>query len=56
MTSLSSVLDFGDVAAWGLIIAIAVFAVAIRRLPMGGAVALAALAALVAKSVMIPLI
>lgn len=56
MTQLSSVIDFGDVAAWGLIVAIGVFAVAIRRLPMGGAVALAALAALAAKSMMMPLI
>jgi hypothetical protein len=55
MPHLASVLDFGDVAAWGLIVATAVFAIGVRRLPMGGAVALAALAALAAKSVMMPL-
>jgi hypothetical protein len=55
MPPLSSVLDFGDVAAWGLIVTTIVFGIGIRHLTMGGAVALAALAGLAAKSVLMPL-
>ena len=53
--TLSSVLDFGDVAAWGLIVAVVVFGVSARRMAMGGAAALAVLAGLAAKSVLMPL-
>ncbi len=55
MPPLSAMIDFGDVAAWGVIMATAVFAIGIRRLPMGGAVALAVLAALATKSALMPL-
>lgn len=55
MPPLSAVLDFGDVAAWGLIVATVVFGIGVRHLTMGGAVALATLAGLSAKSVLMPL-
>jgi hypothetical protein len=55
MQAISAVLDFGDVAAWGFIVAAGVLAMWARRIPLGGAVALAALAALAAKSVLMPL-
>ncbi len=56
MPSLANAVDFGDVAAWGVIVATLVYAVADqRRYRVGSAVALAALAALVIKSALMPL-
>lgn len=47
--------EFSEVVAWGLIVAAFVYAAGIRRLPQMGAVALAALAALVTKAALLPL-
>jgi hypothetical protein len=55
MPDISSVFDFGDAAAWGFVAAIIVFHLAAYRLPVGGAVALAVLAALVVEAVLMPL-
>jgi len=48
-------LEFSEVAAWGLIVALLVYAAGLHRLPMGATVALAALAALATKAMLLPL-
>ncbi|WP_137180217.1 hypothetical protein [Roseomonas sp. AR75] len=48
-------LEFSEVAAWGLIVAIVVYALSDGRMRQPGAVALAALAALAAKAMLLPL-
>jgi hypothetical protein len=56
MPSLANAVDFGDVAAWGVIVGTFVYAMADQRhYRVGSAVALAALAALVIKSALMPL-
>ena len=52
---IESNLEFSEVAAWGLIVAALVCAAGLHRLPPAGAVALAALAALCAKAMLLPL-
>lgn len=58
MNTLASVqlVEFSEVAAWGLIVAAGVYAVGLRRLKQAGAVALAALAALATKAMLLPLV
>ncbi|MGG5817191.1 hypothetical protein [Falsiroseomonas sp. HW251] len=47
--------EFGEVLAWGLIVATFVYAAGLHRLGRGGAVALAALAAMATKAALLPL-
>ena len=54
MTGIDMTAEFSEVAAWGLIAASVAFAFGINRMRMGGAVALAALAALAAKGMLLP--
>lgn len=48
--------EFSEILAWGLIVALLVYAAGHRHLSQGGAVALAALAALAAKAMLLPLV
>jgi len=48
-------LEFSEVAAWGLIVGAVVYAAGLHRLSMGASVALAALAALATKAMLLPL-
>jgi hypothetical protein len=50
-----STLEFSEVAAWGLIVAALVYAAGLSRLPTGATVALAALAGLATKAMLLPL-
>jgi hypothetical protein len=54
--ALAQTLEFSEVAAWGLIVALLVYSALTRRLPEAGAVALATAAALVTKAMLIPLL
>ncbi len=47
--------EFSEVLAWGLVVATIVYAAGLHRLGRGGAVALAALTAIVTKAVLLPL-
>jgi hypothetical protein len=55
MPDISAVFDFGDAVAWGFVVAVLVFHLAVHRLPTGGAVALAVLAALAVEAELMPL-
>jgi hypothetical protein len=52
---IESTLEFSEVAAWGLIVAALVYAAGLHRLPAGATVALAALAGLATKAMLLPL-
>jgi hypothetical protein len=56
MTGIDMTAEFSEVVAWGLIAAVVVYAAISRmpRVPVGGAVALATLAALLTKAVLLP--
>ncbi len=49
-------MEFSEVAAWGLIAAACVYGLGLNRLHQAGAVALAALAALATKAILLPLV
>ena len=55
MPDISAAFDFGDAAAWALIVATLVFHFEVHRTVVGGAVALAVLAGLIVKAVLVPL-
>ena len=55
MPDISAAFDFGDAAAWGFIGATLVYHFARHRALTGGAVALAVLAGLIIKAVLMPL-
>jgi hypothetical protein len=48
--------EFSEVLAWGLIVALVVLSLGYERIGRGGAVALAALAALATKAILLPLV
>jgi hypothetical protein len=52
---IESNLEFSEVAAWGLIVAAVVYAAGLHRLPTGATVALATLAGLATKAMLLPL-
>lgn len=54
LAAIEQTMEFSEVAAWGLIVAVLVYGASVTRL-REGAVALAALAALVTKAMLLPL-